>query len=137
MQFESIKERMEQQALNEQLELRKQGILKYSDPMRERWDYFVMILSIYNSGWLPYEQAFEKYEHCSFENLSTIDYFNYTIDFCFFLDIIINFSTTFVDPDTGEERKTRKEIVHNYVTSMFVVDIAATVPFYEMFCIIL
>lgn len=105
--------------------------------MRERWDYFVMILSIYNSGWLPYEQAFEKYEHCSFSNLGSIDYFNYTIDFCFFLDIIINFSTTYVDPDTGEEVKTRKEIVWNYIFGMFVIDIAATVPFYEMFCIIL
>ena len=96
-------------------ELRKQGILKYSDPMRERWDYFVMVLSIYNSGWLPYEQAFEKYEHCHFGNLSGIDYFNYSIDVCFFIDIIINFNTTFLDSETGEEQKTRKEIILNYL----------------------
>ena len=105
--------------------------------MRERWDYFVMILSIYNSGYLPYEQAFEKYEHCSFVNLYSIDYFNYLIDICFALDIIINFNTTFVDSETGEERKTRKEIIVNYVSSMFIVDCMATVPFYEMFCLIL
>ena len=105
--------------------------------MRERWDYFVMILSIYNSGWLPYEQAFEKYEHCSFSNMSTIDYFNYAIDFCFALDIIINFNTTFVDPDTGEECKERKSIVIHYIFGMFLIDVMATVPFYEVFCLIL
>ena len=114
-----------------------QGILKYSDPMRERWDYFVMVLSIYNSGYLPYEQAFEKYEHCSFANLYNIDYFNYSIDFCFALDILINFSTTFLDPETGEERKTRKEIIQNYISSLFIIDFMATVPFYEIFCFVL
>ena len=87
---------MDQDNSNEMKELRMQGILKYSDPMRERWDYFVMVLSIYNSGYLPYEQAFEKYEHCSFANLYNIDYFNYSIDFCFALDILVNFSTTFL-----------------------------------------
>lgn len=135
--FENIKLRMEQTNLNEMNELRRQGILKFSDPWRERWDYFVMILSIYNSGWLPYEQAFENYEHCTFTNLSPIDYFNYSIDFCFAIDIIINFNTTFLDPETGEEQKLRKDIILNYITGMFLIDFMATIPFYEMFCIMM
>ena len=69
--------------------------------------------------------------------MSSIDYFNYSIDVCFFIDIIINFNTTFLDPETGEEQKTRKEIVLNYLTGMFLIDFMATVPFYEMLCIIL
>lgn len=137
MKFETIKLRMELNESNEMNQLRKKGILRYSDPMRERWDYFVMMLSIYNSGYLPYEQAFEKYDHCSFDNLLPIDYFNYSIDVCFALDIIINLSTTYLDPETGEERKTRKEIIQNYISSMFLIDFMATIPFYEMFCIIM
>lgn len=105
--------------------------------MREKWDYFVMTLSIYNSGWLPYEQAFEKYEHCVFNNLSKVDILNYCIDFCFFIDIIINFNTTYQDSKTGEEKVLRSEITHNYLTGMFLIDVLATVPFYEVFCFIL
>lgn len=71
-----------------------QGLLKYSDPIREKWDLFVMILSIFLSAWLPYEQAFIEHEYCSFGNLSVLDIFNYYIDGIFFLDILMNFNTT-------------------------------------------
>lgn len=96
-----------------------------------------MTLSIYNSGWLPYEQAFLQAEHCEFSNMATIDYINYSIDVMFFIDIFVNFNTTFLDVNTGEEKTTRREIFWNYMTGMFIVDVLATLPFYESFCIIL
>ena len=117
-------------------ELRRQYILKYSDPMRERWDYIVMVASIYNSGWLPYEQSFLPYDHCNFSDNAVIDYLNYSIDLAFAFDIIINFNTSFVDA-SGEEFFDRKKIAYNYLSGMFVIDIMATVPFYEIFCIML
>lgn len=65
-----------------------------------------------------------------------IDIFNYTIDFMFAVDILVNFNTTYLD-DTGEEIKNRKDIINNYLKGMFIIDLMATVPFYEMFCILL
>lgn len=123
--------------MNEFKMLRKRFILKQTDPIREKWDYVVMILSIYNSCYLPFEQAFTVYEHCKFSNFEAIDYCNYFIDFAFFLDIILNFNTTYQDSKTGEEMTSRCDIFSNYVTTMFLLDILATVPIYEMFCLIL
>lgn len=126
------KQELEDMELNKH---RKNFILKYSDPMRERWDYSVMILSIYNSGWLPYEQAFIQPEHCVFSNLSTIEYMNYSIDVIFLIDIVFNFNTTYLDPETNEEKTKREEIFWNYLTGMFAIDLLATIPIYEFFCI--
>ena len=111
-------------------------ILKYSDPIREKWDYLVMTLSIYNGLWLPYEQAFEENDHCNFSNLQTIDIINYVIDTLFAVDIILNFNTTIQDQRTGMEIRDRKSIIYNYLTGLFIVDLFATVPIYEIFCVI-
>ena len=77
------------------------------------------------------------YEHCKFSNFDAIDYANYLIDFAFFLDIILNFNTTYQDSKTGEEMTSRCDIFSNYITTMFLLDVLATVPIYEMFCLIL
>lgn len=95
-----------------------------------------MTLSIYNSIWLPYEQVFYEQEICKIE-MKSMDILNYFIDMLFAFDIILNFNTTFQDSKTGDEKSSRPEIARNYLQGMFLIDVLATVPFYELFCLIM
>ena len=49
------------------------------------------------------------------------------IDLIFFVDIIITFRTTFID-FKGREILNPKKIAINYLSGMFWIDLAATVP---------
>jgi hypothetical protein len=51
------------------------------------------------------------------------------IDFAFFVDILVNFRTSFFNPLSGEEIFEPKEIASNYLKTRFIIDILATVPF--------
>lgn len=53
---------------------------------------------------------------------------NWSIDFLFFVDIIINFRTSYINPMTGDESTNPKEIAKNYLKGRFWVDLLATVP---------
>ena len=66
-----------------------------------------------------------------------VDYMNYLIDILFFIDIILNFRTTYQNSQTGEEVIQIKDIQLKYLKGMFIIDVLATVPFYDIFCIIL
>ena len=93
------------------MNLRKKWILKQSDPLREKWDYVVMICAVYNCIYLPYEQAFLGTNTCpTSEDMEFVDLLNYFIDFLFFIDIVLNFRTTYQNSQTGEEVSTIKDI---------------------------
>ncbi len=51
------------------------------------------------------------------------------IDFIFFIDIIINFRTTFIHPRTGDEESKPKVIAKNYLKGRFWIDLLASIPF--------
>ena len=55
--------------------------------------------------------------------------FNTCIDFCFFLDIILTFRTTFYDPVSGDEVFDKKQIAVYYLKGRFTIDMLSTVPF--------
>jgi hypothetical protein len=58
---------------------------------------------------------------------------NWIIDFFFFLDILVNFRTTFIDQKTGDEVFNGKKIARNYIKSRFWIDFLATIPFDKVF----
>ena len=53
---------------------------------------------------------------------------NGCVDFCFLLDVIVNFRTTYFDPRTGDEVIDTKMISRNYLKGRFWIDFIATVP---------
>ena len=57
------------------------------------------------------------------------NYFNYVIDVLFFIDIILNFRTTFYHKSTGEEITNKNLIVKSYLKGNFSVDLISTIPF--------
>ena len=77
-----------------------------------KWDLFIIILSVYNSVCLPIELALLP----PFMNGNRIfEIFNHVIDFMFFVDIIISFRTTYVNPMNGDEIKNPSKIWRNYI----------------------
>ena len=92
-----------------------------------------MIAAVYNCIFLPYEQAFVEQEECA-TGQTVWWYITVFTDFLFFLDIIFNFRTTVTNTQTGDELVKDKDIMWNYLKGLFLFDLIATVPFYEMAC---
>ena len=53
---------------------------------------------------------------------------NYGIDFFFFIDIVVNFNSAYID-ESYEVIDDRKKIAHSYLVSWFLVDFLSIVPF--------
>lgn len=84
-----------------------------------------MGLAIWNCFIIPIEVSFRP---DSFDNVgfTIIDAF---IDLMFFLDILINFRTSYVNQYTGEEHLFLNDIACNYLKGRFWIDLLATIPF--------
>jgi len=104
-------------------------MFRVNEKMRIRWDLFVMILAFWNCYSLPFAVAFEPeiFEASYFVVLNSLS------DFCFFVDIIINFRTTIVNPRTGDEISSPRLIALEYLKGRFWIDFVATVPFDYIF----
>ena len=105
--------------------LRKRCIIRNLEPLRVKWDLFIIILAIFNSICIPISISFSP---ASFQNLlmQSLDVF---IDCCFWVDIIIAFRTTYKHPITGDEVSDVKKIAKNYIKGTFWVDLLSTIPF--------
>jgi hypothetical protein len=58
---------------------------------------------------------------------------NFFIDFCFILDIIVNFRTTYINIRTGDEISDSKMIAKEYVKYRFWVDLIPTISWDYIF----
>ena len=72
-----------------------------------------MILATWNVFSIPYIVAFIP----SFDEQISLKVFNLLIDFLFFIDIVLNFRTTFFNPRTGIEVSEPRKITNNYIIS--------------------
>ena len=85
-----------------------------------------MLLATWNVFSIPYIVAFVPH----FEEPISLKVFNLLIDFLFFIDIVLNFRTTFFNSVTGDEISKPKKIAQNYIISgKFLLDVLASVPF--------
>ena len=101
-------------------------LFHHNSKFRMRWDLIVILLALYNCVSIPYEVAFKSsiYEHWA------VDLLNYMIDIAFWLDIVMNFRTTYINTKTGTEVTQAKKITLNYLLrGRFIVDLLASIPF--------
>jgi hypothetical protein len=88
------------------------------------WDIAITLCLLVSCILTPFNIAFS-------DNLDGILWYstlNYLIDFCFLIDIVINFNTAIID----EEFKViddRKAIAMHYITGWFFIDLVSIVPF--------
>lgn len=81
--------------------LLSQGIIKQDHPLRKKWDVLIIAFSLYNCIELPMEAAFDW--RALQDTYSITERLNHVIDFMFFIDIVMNFRTTYFNARTGEE----------------------------------
>jgi hypothetical protein len=97
-----------------------------SSKARLRWDIFIIILAIYNAITIPLDIAFNP-SLLSSEGITILESF---IDLAFFVDLIINFRTTYISNKTGEEITDTWLIAKKYVIEgTFVIDLLSSIPF--------
>lgn len=101
-------------------------ILHYC-PFKTIWDWMILILTFYTAVTVPYNSAF-KNKTMDQVPLLVIDSI---VDVVFFIDIILNFHTTFVGA-SGEVISDPKIIRMNYLKSWFVIDLLSCLP-YDVF----
>lgn len=86
------------------------------------WNIIIVTLLVYTSIYVPFEIAFYE-EDFSLSKMI----FNITIDTIFFCDIIINFISAY-ETNGGRDETRWKKIATAYLTTWFIIDVAATIP---------
>mmetsp|Transcript_25953 Transcript_25953/g.45871 ORF Transcript_25953/g.45871 Transcript_25953/m.45871 type:complete len:778 (-) Transcript_25953:16-2349(-) len=94
------------------------------------WEILMLILSIWVAWTVPFSMTF--LQNIQSETGATFQLGNTIVTDClFWTDLLLNFCTTFTDPDTGEEVKEHRRIASNYVfRGSFFIDLVACIPFY-------
>ncbi|CAC5372076.1 KCNH5 [Mytilus coruscus] len=91
------------------------------------WDWMILLLTFYTAVTVPYNAAYRN-KTMDQVPLLVVDSI---VDVVFFVDIILNFHTTFVGP-SGEVISDPKIIRMNYLRSWFVIDLLSCLP-YDVF----
>ena len=91
---------------------------------RNAWDLFVIALALWNCLYIPFEVAFKP------EKTPVIAISDRIIDVLFFVDIVVNFMTSYVHPRTQLDVTEPKRIIKNYIVGgRFWIDLLASIPF--------
>ena len=102
------------------------GIIRLSSKLRFRWDILIILLALYNSITIPINIAFDP------ESLNSVGIaiFESFIDLIFFIDIMINFRTSYISTKTGDEIKDPYLIAKRYIINgRLILDILSSIPF--------
>ncbi len=91
------------------------------------WDWIILVLTFYTAIMVPYNVAL-KNKTSEDVSLLVVDSI---VDVIFFIDIVLNFHTTYVGPG-GEVVSDPKIIRLNYLKSWFVIDLLSCLP-YDVF----
>ncbi|XP_067144386.1 potassium voltage-gated channel protein eag-like isoform X1 [Centruroides vittatus] len=91
------------------------------------WDWIILCLTFYTAIMVPYNVA---YKNKTSEDVSLL-VLDSIVDVIFFIDIVLNFHTTFVGPG-GEVVSDPKIIRMNYLKSWFIIDLLSCLP-YDVF----
>uniref|UniRef100_A0A1I8H9P1 Potassium voltage-gated channel protein eag n=4 Tax=Macrostomum lignano TaxID=282301 RepID=A0A1I8H9P1_9PLAT len=101
-------------------------ILHYA-AFKTTWDWIILILTGYTAVMVPFNVAFKTktMDDVAFLVMDSI------VDVVFFIDIVLNFHTTFVGPN-GEVISDPSVIRVNYLKGWFVIDLLSCLP-YDVF----
>jgi potassium voltage-gated channel Eag-related subfamily H protein 7 len=98
------------------------------------WDFFIILLALYNSITLPLQLSFPSFE-CYFERrcpdtnqMGPMWLFDTSVDVFFFCDIIIRFLTTYMDTRLGDEIYQPSMIIVHYMKGSFTLDFISVLP---------
>ena len=88
----------------------KKYIISHKNETKEVWDFFILVLAVYNSFLVPYQFSFKPY----FLQSSADRLFTLAVDLIFLSDLILGFFTTFQN-NKGEEEFNSHHIFNYHV----------------------
>ena len=94
------------------------------------WDAINVLMLMGSLGEIFYSFAFSV-DSCTWTYLTIIEL---AVDSFFICDCVLNFFTTYADSKTGVEVKNHNQIIVNYLTGWFVLDILSSFPFDRVIC---
>lgn len=96
------------------------------DPIKRFWNILMIFLLFYVASWVPVSICFLDSNNTGV--ITPAEVFDYIVDILFFIDIIINFLSSYEDPVTGLPIISIKKIAKNYLTGWFILDFLAVLP---------
>jgi len=96
-------------------------IMLHDNDFRVSWDIFMLTLLGYVLLVAPFRLGFD------YSAEGTIYYFELCIDFCFILDILIQFRTSYIS-DEGKPVLEWKKIAWRYFKGFFLIDVVSSIP---------
>jgi hypothetical protein len=103
---------------------RSRFVLLPEDPFKRFWNILIIFLLFYVATYVPYDICFAPNEGTGFNNLKIFDLL---VDFLFFIDIFVNFLSSYED-DKGLPVIKLKSVSLNYATGWFPIDFVACFP---------
>ncbi|XP_038073387.1 potassium voltage-gated channel protein eag-like isoform X2 [Patiria miniata] len=88
------------------------------------WDWIILLLTFYTAVAVPFNVAFDTQTAKDYISMVV----DGIVDIVFFIDVILNFHTTFVGPG-GEVVSDPKVIRMNYLKSWFIIDLLSCLPY--------
>lgn len=111
----------------ERIKITEPLMLRHDSKWKLRWDFFIIVLALWNSISIPLEVAFPEMPF--FQETAYI-VFGRIVDVLFAVDLLVNMRVTFIHPQTGVEIVNGRQIARNYIFGgRFVVDLMASIPF--------
>lgn len=102
-------------------------ILLPDTPFKRYWNIILIFLLFYVAIPMPYYVSF--HQPIPGQGMTSKDYIDILIDALFGIDIIVSFISAYDDDDTGIPMVDPKVISSKYLSSWFIFDLIAIIPF--------
>ncbi|KAM4026655.1 voltage-gated delayed rectifier potassium channel KCNH8 isoform 1-T1 [Anomaloglossus baeobatrachus] len=101
-------------------------IILHFSTFKAAWDWLILLATFYVAVTVPYNVSFVDNDDLSSTRSTTVS--DISVEILFITDIILNFRTTYVSKSGQVIFKARSICIH-YVTTWFVIDLIAALPF--------
>ncbi|KAM4689475.1 voltage-gated delayed rectifier potassium channel KCNH8 [Discoglossus pictus] len=101
-------------------------IILHFSAFKAAWDWLILLATFYVAVTVPYNVSFVDNDDLSSTRSTTVS--DISVEILFITDIILNFRTTYVSKSGQVIFKARSICIH-YVTTWFVIDLIAALPF--------
>ncbi|XP_053121378.1 potassium voltage-gated channel subfamily H member 8 [Hemicordylus capensis] len=101
-------------------------ILLHFSTFKAGWDWLILLATFYVAVTVPYNVCFIGNDELSTTRSTTVS--DIAVEILFIIDIILNFRTTYVSK-SGQVIFEARSICIHYVTTWFIIDLVAALPF--------
>jgi hypothetical protein len=100
------------------------GLFFPNTPITDQWDKLMLVLLLYTAIVTPVEVAFSN--KVKYDGLFVV---NRLVDFCFLLDMGMNFNQAYPNAEDGRMVTNRRRIARHYMMGWFSIDVISIIPF--------